>query len=136
MTRARSQDAACSRDLAVAAAPTPALRRQHRRRVRQARLTGLVRLLVFLFLIFVAVWAGVRVANASGDSAVFEGTRYEVRAGDTLWSIAAAHYGDHIDLRKAVYDIQRQNDLSGALVQPGQNVVLPFEGDDGAARSQ
>lgn len=106
-----------------------------RRRRRQTRLAGLMRFIVFLFLIFVAVWAGVRVANASGDSAVFEGARYEVRAGDTLWSIAVGHYGDAVDLRKAVYDIEQQNDLAGALVQPGQEILLPFEGNEaGQAR--
>ncbi len=114
----------------LAVAPRrPGSRPRRRRRRGQARLAGLLRFLVFLLLIFVAVWAGVRVANASGDSGVFEGKRYEVRAGDTLWNIAARHYGVGIDVREAVYDIQRQNHLSGGLLQPGQEIVLPYEGD-------
>ena len=65
-------------------------------------------------------------ANASGDSQVFEDARYEVRAGDTLWSIAAAHYDGDTDLRELVYDIQRRNDLSGGVLQPGQEILLPY----------
>jgi hypothetical protein len=117
--------------VAVPRASQARLRRRHGR----TRVAGLLRFAVFLLLIFVAVWAGVRVANASGDSRAFDGRSYEVHAGDTLWSIAAAEYGDAIDLRQAVYDIQRQNGLRGALLQPGQTITLPYEDDAGADRA-
>ncbi|MEZ5126675.1 MAG: hypothetical protein R2826_10610 [Thermoleophilia bacterium] len=41
-----------------------ASRRAGRREVRRRRIAGLLRLALFLFLVFAAVWAGVRVANA------------------------------------------------------------------------
>ena len=97
------------------------------RRARRARrVGGLLRFAVFLLLVFVAVWAGVRVANATVESDVFEGRSYEVHAGDTLWQIAADEYGEQRDLRAAVYAISEANGVDGALLQPGQVLTLPY----------
>jgi nucleoid-associated protein YgaU len=97
------------------------------RRARRAhRIAGLVRFAVFLLLIFVAVWAGVRVANATDASAVFEGRVYEVHRGDTLWRIAAENYDGDLDVRAIVYAIREANGLDGALLEPGQELTLPY----------
>jgi nucleoid-associated protein YgaU len=50
-------------------------------------------------------------------------TLYRVRADDTLWSIAASHYGG--DPGSAVWQIERTNHLSGAAISPGERLVLP-----------
>lgn len=102
------------------------LGRAGRRQRRRRRVGGLVRLAVFLLLIFVAVWAGVRVAHAGEDARVYSGDRYEVRAGDDLWTIAASHYGAAIDLREAVYVIREANRLQGSTVHPGDDLRLPY----------
>jgi nucleoid-associated protein YgaU len=52
-----------------------------------------------------------------------QGVRYTVRPHDSLWSIAAAHYGG--DPRDGVWKIEHRNHLSGALIRPGQRLVLP-----------
>jgi nucleoid-associated protein YgaU len=49
--------------------------------------------------------------------------KYRVRAGDTLWSIASAHYAG--DPREAVWRIERRNHLLAAALEPGQVLVLP-----------
>ncbi len=99
-----------------------------RRRLRRRRLAGLVRFVVFLLLIFVAVWAGVRVAHAGPNASVYMGHTYVVRSGDTLWNIAARHYGETLDLRRAVFDIREASGLQGAALVPGETLTLPYEG--------
>jgi nucleoid-associated protein YgaU len=48
---------------------------------------------------------------------------YVVRAGDTLWTIAATHYAG--DPRAGVWEIRERNGLAGTLIRPGQRLVLP-----------
>lgn len=48
---------------------------------------------------------------------------YVVRAGDTLWTIAATNYGG--DPRAAIWEIRERNGLEGSLLRPGQRLVLP-----------
>jgi nucleoid-associated protein YgaU len=50
-------------------------------------------------------------------------TRYVVRAGDTLWTIAADRYAG--DPRKGVWLIAQRNELNGAPLQPGTVLFLP-----------
>ena len=110
---------------------TPASRslgRVGRRQRRRRRVAGLIRFAVFLLLIFVAVWAGVRVAHASVDGAVYTGHRYTVQAGDDLWTIASDQYGGSADLRKAVYAIKEANHLGDSAIQPGLGLTLPYLG--------
>jgi LysM repeat protein len=103
--------------------------RAGRRARRRRRLAGFVRFFVFLLFIFIAVWAGVRVAHAGTDASVYTGHQYVVSGGDTLWSIAAREYGTGIDLRRAVYEIRDANSLSTSAVHPGERLTLPYEGD-------
>ena len=103
--------------------------RAGRRRLRRRRLAGLLRFAVFLLLIFVAVWAGVRVAHAGTDASVYTGHQYVVHRGDTLWSIAAGEYGAQSDLRRAIYEIEQANGLTQAGLQPGSELTLPYLGE-------
>ena len=112
-----------------AASASRSIGRAGRRLRRRRRVAGMLRFAVFLFLIFVAVWAGVRVAHAGDDGAVYSGTPYTVVAGDGLWTIAEAQYGGGSDLRAAVYAIRDANDLETPVLQPGQSLTLPYLGD-------
>jgi hypothetical protein len=76
------------------------------------RVTILAVLGVFLWAVFA------RSSGASGPQ-----QQYRVRAGDTVWSIAASRYGG--DPREAVWRIEQRNQLSGATIAPGQLLVLP-----------
>jgi nucleoid-associated protein YgaU len=55
--------------------------------------------------------------GASGE------VRHVVRAGETLWGIAAERYGG--DPRAAVWRIEQRNGLSGRALQPGTVLYLP-----------
>lgn len=112
-----------------AAPVSRAIGRSGRRQRRRRRVAGMLRFAVFLFLIFLAVWAGVRVAHAGDDGAIYSGTPYAVAAGDDLWTIAETQYGREADLRAAVYAIRDANDLDASVLQPGQRLTLPYLGD-------
>jgi nucleoid-associated protein YgaU len=73
--------------------------------------------LVLLALVAAALGAA-RPSSGAGPEA-----RRVVRSGDTLWSIAAATYGG--DPREGIWRIQRRNGLDGAIVRPGQVLVIP-----------
>ena len=72
---------------------------------------------VIIALLAVAVAYGARTSNSAGHEQT-----YVVRVGDTLWSIASSHYGG--DPREAVWRLQDRNHLGGALVRPGDRLVL------------
>jgi LysM repeat protein len=50
-------------------------------------------------------------------------SRYVVKASDTLWSIAVAHYAG--DPREGVWKLERRNHLRDTMIRPGQTLVLP-----------
>ena len=54
-----------------------------------------------------------------------EGVDYRVRAGDTLWDIAADHTEPGGDVRRGVALIQEMNELDGSLIRAGQVLVVP-----------
>jgi hypothetical protein len=76
------------------------------------------RVVVIIALLVVAVAWGARRSDGAGERQV-----YVVRAGDTLWTIAASHYGG--DPREGVWRLQDRNHLAGTLVTPGERLVLP-----------
>jgi hypothetical protein len=70
--------------------------------------------------IALVVWSVVaRPSGAHGRKTV-----YEVKAYDTLWSVAAAHYGG--DVRAGIWRIEQRNHLGNATaLTPGERLVLP-----------
>jgi LysM repeat protein len=77
------------------------------------------RLSLVTLLMLVLAWSAlVRTSEGAGT-----GRPYRVQAGDTLWSIAASHYGG--DPRRGVWAIQRENGLSSSALTPGEVLVLP-----------
>ena len=70
-------------------------------------------------LVALVAWASlVRPSSGAGREHT-----YVVHAGDTLWSIAAAHYGG--DPRAGVWRIQQRNGPAGQALRPGERLVLP-----------
>ena len=71
------------------------------------------------FLILVSLLlAKVAVGGTAGVQSVV------VQPGDTLWSIAVAHYPD-ADPRERVDAIERQNGLNGPQITAGESLQLP-----------
>jgi LysM repeat protein len=76
------------------------------------------KLVVIVALLAVAVAWGARRSDGAGAEQT-----YVVQAGDSLWSIAATHYGG--DPREGVWRLQERNHLAGAVVRPGERLRLP-----------
>ncbi len=77
-----------------------------------------VRILIIVG-IAVLVWSfTARSSQAHGAKQVVT-----VQPHQTLWTIAAAHYGG--DVRGAIWRIEHANHLAGADITVGQTLVLP-----------
>jgi LysM repeat protein len=50
---------------------------------------------------------------------------YVVKPGDTIWSIVRMQSGAREDPRSLVDRVIRVNRLRGALIRPGQRIILP-----------
>ncbi len=64
--------------------------------------------------------------HAVGGSPV-ETIEYQVRSGDSLWSIADTIAEDGEDLRGVVATIRHLNDLSTVVIRPGDVLELPVD---------
>ena len=65
------------------------------------------------------------VPTAGTENGTENGTEYRVRAGDTLWGIAADHTEPGGDVRRGVALIMEMNDLDGSVIRPGEVLVVP-----------
>lgn len=106
-----------------ALAGTASSARTSRRRAGSppVRLTRRGRLIITLGVaVFAAVgWFGTH-ATAQADAPL---QRIEVKAGDTLWSIAQ-RIAPGTDPRETVYDLRELNHLATAQLQPGQILLV------------
>ena len=50
---------------------------------------------------------------------------HQVRAGDSLWTIAEAATEQGADVRTTIEAIRELNDLSGSVIVPGQRLEVP-----------
>lgn len=50
----------------------------------------------------------------------------KVQQGDTLWSIAGEYAGNS-DIRKAVFDIKKANDLKSSKILAGTEIKIPVQ---------
>ena len=73
---------------------------------------------IFAVVGLVAVLWLARPSSGSGPERV-----YVVKPADTLWSIAVSNYAG--DPREGVWKVRERNDLDGAVLRPGQTLVLP-----------
>jgi len=75
--------------------------------------------IVLLAMTVLFLWA--LFANDSGASG--PAGHYTVHPGDTLWSIAANHYGG--DPREGIWRIEQANSLASGSIAVGQALLLP-----------
>jgi LysM repeat protein len=76
-------------------------------------------LIVFMLLVLAVVISSPRPAQRLGSSTITVG------AGDTLWSIAAAHPVDGMSTSQVSSLVASMNDLSQATIHPGDTLKVP-----------
>ncbi|MDW7667581.1 MAG: LysM peptidoglycan-binding domain-containing protein [Bacillota bacterium] len=48
-----------------------------------------------------------------------------VHDGDTIWDIAQEYYDGAKDIRRIVHDILNVNGIEGAMIKPGDKILIP-----------
>ncbi|GEN79264.1 LysM peptidoglycan-binding domain-containing protein [Actinotalea fermentans] len=93
------------------------------------RLTRRGRVTVFLLALGLGLvgMLGNQVANAGTPSPGVPVETYTVRSGETLWDIASGIAAPGQDLRDVVDHLVNLNDLPGAGLTAGQQILLPAE---------
>ena len=69
----------------------------------------------------------VAATDGSNGETVTAHVEQEVRAGDTLWDIAAVYTEPGDDIRETIHDIRVANDLESSVIVVGQILAIPLE---------
>ena len=96
-------------------------RPKHRTQPRRTR--TIVLTLAVLLLISSPLWA--RCLGRPGPPVAT--VHVVVQPGDTLWTLARQHGPRGADPRRVVSRMERANGLEGALIHPGQVLLVPKE---------
>src|SRR5438105_13760229 len=86
------------------------------------RWPGLLRRLVIGVAVFGLLVFGLARAAQGSSAGAYE--TVTVRAGDTLWAIAAERY-PNADTREKVDEIEHANGLNNPVIRPGQILKVP-----------
>lgn len=78
-----------------------------------------------IILVAIAIIIPITGFTAKGNNTV-KYTKVIVYPGDTLWTIAAEHNDSNKDIRKLIYNIRQANDLTSAVIMPGQELLIPL----------
>ena len=106
---------------------TPVAARRTRSPLRLTRRGRIVLVLTVMLLVLIAGFTlGNGSSLAAGRSAPVQHSVI-VRPGETLWALAA-RVAPQQDPRLVVADIESRNGLTGAAVQPGQQLIVPNVG--------
>lgn len=76
-------------------------------------------------ILFVTVLFFFNTVKVNGSDLKPEYKIVTVEKGDTLWGIAKKNCSNYNDIRKAVYDIKKANNITSASISPGQEIRIP-----------
>lgn len=96
--------------------------RKHIRIKSRFRFTAFVTILIIMAVVGFNTIFGMNIVSGESEK---EYTTIEVIAGQTLWDIADTYMSDDMDKRQAVYELQKENDLDSAVIEPGQKIKVP-----------
>jgi hypothetical protein len=91
-------------------------------RIKRLRKGRCVVMLVLLMAITVLA-GGLLKATAADEGRLMQSV--VVKQGDTLWSLVEKNYDYRGDIRNAIYEVRRINNLQDTLIVPGQLLYIP-----------
>lgn len=97
------------------------------KRNKTLRIRNKKRAILFLMIVFMFT-TGLQIVKVPGNK-MEQWIWYEVKKGDTLWSISEEYNGGKRDHRQAIFNIQERNDLETATIYPGQQILVPVKGN-------
>ena len=95
---------------------------------RRYRVTNRFRFTVFVTIMIILITTLVNFAlglNTAESLTYVEYMDLEIMSGDTLWSIAETYMSDSDDIRVAVYELCKINDISADQLQAGMTIQVP-----------
>lgn len=95
---------------------------------RRYRVANRFRFTVFVTIMIILITTLVNFAlglNTAESLTYVEYMDLEIMSGDTLWSIAETYMSDADDIRVAVYELCKLNDISADQLQAGMTIQVP-----------
>ena len=95
---------------------------------RRYRVANRFRFTVFVTIMIILITTLVNFAlglNTAESLTYVEYMDLEIMSGDTLWSIAETYMSDSDDIRVAVYELCKINDISADQLQAGMTIQVP-----------
>ena len=92
------------------------------------RIANRFRFTLFVVLTIILLTTAINFAlglNTAASLTVQEYMNIEILSGDTLWSIAETYMSDSDDIRVAVYELCKINDISADQLQAGMTIQVP-----------
>ncbi len=84
----------------------------------------IITILIYLVMILLAIGAGAISSHIEKNEVqVYE--PYNVKSGDTVWTIAEEYTSDEYDIRKTVRAINKFNDLENSVIHGGDVIYVP-----------
>ncbi len=95
---------------------------------KRYRVADRFRFTVFVTIMIILITTLVNFAlglNTAESLTYVEYMDLEIMSGDTLWSIAETYMSDADDIRVAVYELCKINDISADQLQAGMTIQVP-----------
>lgn len=90
------------------------------------KITNKKRFIRSLIVLIFLVLSLVHTSTAKTKSQVIN---YQIRSGQTLWSIAREYTPSNKDIRQTIYEIEQINDQDLSVIYPGQTIKIKVEGE-------
>ena len=91
------------------------------------KITNKKRFIRSLIVLIFLVLSLLHTSTAKTESQVIN---YQIRKGQTLWSIAREYTPSNKDIRQTIYEIEQINDQDLSVIYPGQTIKIKVESEN------